>query len=297
MTEQLRTTGSVTRVTPHQPEPIIGAVGGLRVLRWAGLDQNATTLVLLHGMGDGADVWRATVARFRSLYLGDILAVELPGHWGSDWRADGYYGLVETAQRVCDAIGASVTGPLCLAGHSLGARIATYIATRKIIALDSVVLIDMNPDPSEDGWDAVHDHIDALNHPPFDGPVLSQIAIDRLPFCDPAAVRQYLDAAVDSLAKTACHSVDPAVLEFDVTDADCWALLATIPCPTAIIRGALSSILPATVAHRSAMTLRSCLGFHVVPKAGHAIPLEQPDRLAALLHTCCEATDAARSTP
>lgn len=293
--------GSFADARAHAPksDPRVGQDDGLRFLHWAGRDPQAATIVLLHGMGDGADVWHATVDALQDTHAGNILAVELPGHWGSQWCADGHYGLPDTAARVCQVIKRQVAGPVCLAGHSLGGRIVTYIAAREIIPLQTVVLIDMNPDPGDDGMHAVHDHVDALNHAPFDGAILTGIAVNRLPLCAPDAVRQYLCAATRSLPDHARHSVDPSVLDFDMTEAglplDCWKLLAEIRCPVAILRGALSSILPAPVAHRAAMSLRSCRGYFVVSKAGHAIPLEQPKTLAGLIQRCADGKDTERS--
>lgn len=270
--------------------PLVERHMGMRVLRWSGSAPECEALVLLHGMGDGADVWRATVARLRTHSVGEVIAIELPGHWGSDWQADGHYRLERMATQVATVISTLSQRPISLAGHSLGGRLAALLASRGAVDLAAVILIDLSPEPSDQGQNAVYDHIEALNEPPFLGARLSEIATSRLPFCTPEAVTAYLQAAVEALPGGARRAVDPSVMEIDVTlddiPMDLWQLFEQIRCPVGILRGAYSSLLPAPVAHRAALRVRQCCGYHTIPRAGHAIPLEQPAHLADKIMQC-----------
>lgn len=271
---------------PEAATPEVARAQGLRILRWRG-DGGGAPLVLLHGMGDGADVWRATVNALRLWHRCDILAPDLPGHWGSAWQDDGHYRLDQMAKQVAAALSPLVANPVRLIGHSLGGRIGACIAATDAMALQDLVLVDMAPEASEAGLAAVHAHIDALNHAPFDADRMADIASARLGLADRAAIDAYLHAAVTALPPGARHAVDPAVIELDATldgiAADPWDLLARIPCPVTVLRGALSGVVPGPVAHRTALQVRQCQGFATIAGAGHAVPLEQPRALSEAL--------------
>ncbi len=279
-------------VDPPAPLPVVETHFGLRVLRWRSDHTGHPPLVLLHGMGDGADLWHATVAELFRHDPGEIIAIGLPGHWGSEWQADGHYTLEQSTALVASVIAAVTRGPLALVGHSLGARIAAVLASRHALALTALVLVDMSPESSDEGQDAVGAHIDALNTPPFEAKRLTEIATARLPFCAPDAVAAYLQGAVKALPCDAERAVDPSVLEIDMlldgAPADFWQILESIRCPVGILRGAYSSLLTARVAHGAALSLRHCCGYHTIPRAGHAIPLEQPVLLARKIVQCLQ---------
>ncbi len=78
--------------------PEVMQAQGLRVLRWKG-QGGGVPLVLLHGMGDGADVWRATVAALRHWHPGDILAPTCRGTGVRPGRATGITGWARWPRR------------------------------------------------------------------------------------------------------------------------------------------------------------------------------------------------------
>lgn len=81
-------------------------------------------LVLLHGWGLNLRVWDGLTAalceRFR------IIAVDLPGHGGSDWLAE-RSSLPEQAAQVAETV-AEITAEYSLLGWSLGGQIALQLA-------------------------------------------------------------------------------------------------------------------------------------------------------------------------
>ena len=98
-----------------------GTLGALR----AG-PPGAPKLLALHG-------WLDNAASFLPLlpYLGDfdVVALDLPGHAGSDHRAPGYdYMLVDWIHDVLDALDALEWPRATLLGHSMGGAIATMVA-------------------------------------------------------------------------------------------------------------------------------------------------------------------------
>ncbi|TVP72275.1 MAG: alpha/beta hydrolase [Rhodobacteraceae bacterium] len=281
-------------MAPGLPEPEIHMLHGLRCLFWRQTAVDAPALVLLHGMGDGADTWRASVAHLRALHAGAIIALDLPGHWGSDWQEDGHYQLHQTALRVARVIADLTVGPVHLVGHSLGGCIAAYLACQRMATLNALVLVDTTPerDPDAPGSQAVQAHIDALNEPPFDAARLAAIAASRLPLGDAPALASYFDAATKTLPAGARRYVDLSALDFDMSvdgvEVDFNEIFAAIGCPVGFVRGAFSSLLSARVAHGAALAVQNCCGYHTIAQAGHALMLEQPQAVAHAIARCLQ---------
>ncbi|MBU1358315.1 MAG: alpha/beta hydrolase [Gammaproteobacteria bacterium] len=91
--------------------------------------EGADLLLLLHGMGATASVWSPLCAQVDARWAGRWMALDLPGHGGSE-PAPGYaIGL--TAAAVAQAVLPHIhgAGRLVVLGHSLGGVIALALAT------------------------------------------------------------------------------------------------------------------------------------------------------------------------
>ncbi len=85
-------------------------------------------LLLIHGVGLRAEAWAPQIAA-----LGEaarVIAVDMPGHGGSDHLPDGARlpDYVAWAARVVEALG---LGPVNVAGHSMGSLIAGGLAVER----------------------------------------------------------------------------------------------------------------------------------------------------------------------
>lgn len=82
-------------------------------------------LVLIHGVGLKARAWEPQITALSR--NNHVIAVDLPGHGGSDplVKASDLHDYVAWAARVIDALD---LGPVNVAGHSMGAMIATGLA-------------------------------------------------------------------------------------------------------------------------------------------------------------------------
>jgi pimeloyl-ACP methyl ester carboxylesterase len=112
-----------------------GTLGGLRAGR-----AGAPRLLALHG-------WLDNAASFLPLlpYLDDfeVVALDLPGHAGSDHRAPGYdYMLVDWIHDVLDALDALEWPRARLLGHSMGGAIATLVAVAAPERIARLALIE-----------------------------------------------------------------------------------------------------------------------------------------------------------
>ena len=98
-------------------------------------------IVLVHGGAQNAHTWD-TVA----LALGrPLLAVDLPGHGHSDWRADRQYWPLENAIDVATVMRALAPSPRVVVGMSLGGLTSVALAARHPELVPRLVLVDVTP--------------------------------------------------------------------------------------------------------------------------------------------------------
>ncbi len=262
--------------------------GGMRMLRWRGAGLPGSPLVLLHGLGDGADIWSPVLRAWPNGPLAAI-APDLPGHGGSDWLEPGAYNMAKLTDHVAKALEREAIRKPVLIGHSLGARIALELAARGRVAAERVILIDVNPDPAEAVGDAVAKHLDMLiaGEPSMER--LLAALQKRLPLADPETLAEVMPALAAAANRTGAGGArlehDPEIKRLlnAPLESDGWAHLAAINCPVAILRGEYSSALDAATAQKMAQATRRPAMSLTIPKAGHAIALEQPNALAAAL--------------
>lgn len=85
-------------------------------------------LILLHGVGMQSAAWAPQIEVLSRTHR--VIALDLPGHGGSAPLA-GVPGLPDYVAWLADAVAALSLGPISLAGHSMGALIASgYAVTR-----------------------------------------------------------------------------------------------------------------------------------------------------------------------
>lgn len=73
------------------------------------------------------------------------LAIDLPGHGDSSWRADAAYVAATLAPDVIAGMDAWATAPQLLVGHSLGGLTAAAVAASRPDLVDRLVIIDITP--------------------------------------------------------------------------------------------------------------------------------------------------------
>ena len=270
-------------------EPAGPAEVAIRILQWSdasGFEESTgrPALVLLHGLGDGADIWRPVLEAWPGP-LPPAVALDLPGHGGSDrLGADGYR--IETVARIAAAAlrRLRLDRPV-LIGHSIGAAVALRLAGREWSQPLGTILIERSPVATALADAAVAEHLDGLIAGTADLDRLIGFVRTQLPLADERTARVAVSALARQSERGWHMPLDPAIkrlLDRSPGEDEEWALLQAIPGPVAIVRGQYSSFLPKPVAERMAAVTRRPAPLETIVRAGHAILLEQP---AALAHS------------
>ncbi len=112
--------------------------GGISVTVHNGSD--ACTLVLVHGTFGQSRLWDPVVSHLPPSI--GVIALDLPGHGGSDWR-EAY-----TMDAIIEAVVAvvhEVPGPIVLAGHSLGSAASMAAAAQLGSEIAGAAFLDIDP--------------------------------------------------------------------------------------------------------------------------------------------------------
>jgi pimeloyl-ACP methyl ester carboxylesterase len=232
-------------------------------------------LVLLHGLGATGAVWRPALDAVAAHWSGRWLALDLPGHGGSE-RLAGGYRTGQTAAAVAQAIRTRAAGGrLVVLGHSLGGVIGLALAS---------------------GWFAVSpNRVLALgvkcSWPDSDVAAMAELAArPAKQFADAAgAWARYLKVSgLQGLAQAGSPLLSRGVTE----DAGAWrlsmdpeandagipplrALISSAACPVHLARGATDAIV-------SLDQLRALQSSAVdLGPGGHNVMVESPQRVWA----------------
>ena len=126
----------------------------LSALAWG---QGPPRVVLVHGGAQNAHTWD-TVAL--ALWPVGVLAIDLPGHGHSSWRADGDYGPRNNADDLAVMMGALAPDAELLVGMSLGGLTVTSVAARHPALVRRLVVVDVTPGVTRDKAADVHTFIE-----------------------------------------------------------------------------------------------------------------------------------------
>lgn len=121
----------------HAAIQVATIAGTIQVREWPAAGQRRGDAFLIHGLFADAESYTLAARRLAKGGL-RVLAIDLPGHGGSDAAASTLEQLVDATATVLRAL---AVGPVRLAGHSLGAMIAARLAAGGEVALDRLMLL------------------------------------------------------------------------------------------------------------------------------------------------------------
>jgi len=246
----------------------------------------APAVVFLHGITGHARTWDDEARLLADRYR--VLALDQRGHGDTDPAPDGDYSddaLLGDLVAFTDALGVR---RCTLVALSLGGRVAINFAGTHPGRVERLVIVDIGPEIAPVGrarvgalmagaperFESVEDVITHMrgNAPLYTEAMLrhrAQHAVRPLPG---GGFTWKYDRALREAIRQGRMRVP----------ADLWPQWRAIACPTLLVRGALSDILPDETAKRMVDELPAAR-LVVVPGAGHTVPGDQPAAFQSLL--------------
>jgi 2-succinyl-6-hydroxy-2,4-cyclohexadiene-1-carboxylate synthase len=233
------------------------------------------SLVLLHGFTQTRQSWRRTIAALGGRYR--ALAPDLPGHGlASERRPASFAACAAYVRALAD-------GPCVLAGYSMGGRIALYTALALPGVVERLVLVGASPGIADAAEREARRAADEALAARIEAIGVEAFAREwaRLPLFAGQPERVAAAAHADRLRNTpaglaaALRGLGTGVME------PLWDRLGELAIPVTLVVGERDEKFRA-IAERMALGLP--LGeVRVVEGAGHAVQLERPDVVAAVI--------------
>jgi len=236
-------------------------------------------IVLLHGLTANGACWTLLARALEDDY--DVVMPDARGHGRSGTPADGYRydDLAADVLGLMDALGVTAAAPVLL-GHSMGAMTAAVVASRNPRHLGGLILVDptfLTPQRQREVYesDVAEQHRRTLGRP-------KEELVADLRRRHERRSPELVDLIVQARLQT-------DVRAFDVLrppNPDHRELVKCLAVPTLLVVGDVGARVPAVVSRELAAELARLnprLQVEALADAGHGIPYDQPDRLAAVV--------------
>jgi pimeloyl-ACP methyl ester carboxylesterase len=260
----------------------------LSVTEWS---RRGLPCVMLHGFGDAGCVWNYLAIRLAPQFR--VAAMDLRGHGDSDWDPEARYDAQTFTADLTSAAAAFGFQRMILIGHSLGADVAIRFAADNAARVAALVIVDFGPELDEQGIDEILRSF-AATPPSFESQEdYAEWLVARRPLADPTLLRQFARQSLRAAsprdwrpkadAALASRSQISRIVASDgrYRDPDLWPMLARISCPSLVVRGSGSGVLPSDVASRMSEQALWDGRLATIGAAGHAVMMDNPAEFCA----------------
>jgi esterase len=250
----------------------------LHYLEWG--DPSSPTLIALHGLRGHGHSWDSFSAPMAGAY--HILALDQRGRGDSDWAPDGQYtteAYVKDLEGFCEAL---QLRHFILMGHSMGGRNSLVFTARHPAMVTRLIIVDIGPEGDPQGTTRITREIIAAQEAYTSFEALFEAQQKSNPLLSPEVLRRRLTYQTKTLPNgTIGWRYDVEIRRQWREDRrppqeDLWPAIATIPCPTLIVRGLETDVLPLHVAQRMVQVMPKAQLAHV-EQAAHMVMEENPE--------------------
>ncbi|HET7668142.1 MAG TPA: alpha/beta hydrolase [Mycobacterium sp.] len=254
--------------------------GPISALEWG---DEPPQVVFLHGGGQNAHTWDTVIV---GLGL-PALAVDLPGHGRSGWRADGDYGPRLNAETLRPVLREWAPNPRLMVGMSLGGLTALRVAASEPTLVPELVLVDVTPSAPERHEQMTEAQMGTValvqgnrTFPSF--AAMLDVTVAAAPNRDRKSLRRgvfhnskQLDDGTWTWRYDSFRKADGF--------ARLWDDVPVITMPTTLVRGARSFFVNDEDAEAFANGAPGFQCTHVVADSGHSVQGDQPAALVEIL--------------
>jgi pimeloyl-ACP methyl ester carboxylesterase len=268
-------------------------VNGLRLHYLAWGDPSSPTLIALHGLRGHGHSWDSFSEPMSGAY--HLLALDQRGRGDSDWAPDGQYtgeAYVRDLEGFCEAL---QLRNFILMGHSMGGRNSMAFAARHPSMLNRLIIVDIGPEGDPRGTARITREIVAAQEEYTSFEALYEAQQQANPLLSPEVLRRRLAFQTKPLPNGKIG------WRYDVEirrqwredrrppQENLWPALAQIPCPTLIVRGMETDVLPLQVAQRMVQVMPTAQ-LAQVEGAAHMVMEENPEGFLRVVRDFLEHT-------
>jgi pimeloyl-ACP methyl ester carboxylesterase len=244
--------------------------------------QEPADFVLLHGGAQNAHTWDTVALALRR----PLVAVDLPGHGHSDWKADGAYHPRDMARDVAVALDTLAPAARGVVGMSMGGLTAIALAAARPDLVRRLALVDVTPGVNAEKGAAIAAFVSGPQSFASFDEILARTIAHNPTRTESSLRRGVLHNAVEQPDGSWRWRYDRTRREEDraFSVAELWDDLDRIGVPLALYRGSLSPVVDdADVAELCRR--QPDAEVVVVEGAGHSIQGDRPVELARLIGT------------
>lgn len=257
----------------------------LHYLDWGTVGQ--PMMVLLHGLRGHAHSWDDFSAAMCQDY--HVLALDQRGRGDSDWAKDGQYNTdayVADFSGFCEAL---KLDSFILVGHSMGGRNSMVFTADNLDKVEKLVVVDMGPDIDPRGSERIRQELVSVPEE-FDSiEAVTEYMSKQNRFASESVIRRRIQYAIQQLPSGKIGwRYDKEIRESRrrgdvVKSADLWPVVAKISCPTLVVRGAETDILPKDTADKMIETMPNAKLVEV-QRAAHMVFEDNPEDFLSAVH-------------
>lgn len=238
--------------------------------------QGAPALIFLHYWGGSSRTWAPVIAALPEQYR--CIAPDLRGWGDSAASPDDAYALADFASDIEALIATLKLQNYLLVGHSMGAKVAQLLASRRPRGLAGVVLVaPAPPTPLAMPPEAL-----AAMAAAYDTPDSVAGAIDHMLTAKPLAPALRAQVIADSLRGAAAAKL---AWPTRTSREDLSAAVADINVPVLVIAGELDRVDSVATLRTELLARIPHATLQVLPATGHLSPLESPREIATSIRS------------
>jgi pimeloyl-ACP methyl ester carboxylesterase len=238
-------------------------------------------LLFLHGGAAHAHWFDAVAPAFADRF--HVVSLDQRGHGESQWPEPPAYGTHDFAGDLLGIMDALGWSRLTLVGHSMGGHNAMAFAAWRPERVERLVIADSRPSIPPDRLAMMHrrGYRPPRRHESAAAAVAAFRLLPRETVAPPALLAHLARAGLIEREGKWNYRFDPAC-NATRQPVDAWPLLPTIACPTLIIRGENSPILPRPMGEEMAKNI-SGAELAEIPGVYHHVVLDAADAFISLL--------------
>ena len=270
----------------------------LHYLLWPNIHSQQCT-VLLHGFTNNSHIFDTAAQNLQALM--SVYCLDFRGHGDSDWDDEEKYHHDQLEEDLALFLQQLPFQKIHLVGHSLGARVAMLLLGRNDTLkqrIKSFTIIDTGPEVRAVGVNKVRE--DAENTPTEfpDIPSYQQYLSSIYILSEPAELQKMAEHGLKTVNGKLSPKTDPAFtralwkpdsnngnsgdLKFPLNE-ELWQSLASIHCPTLVLKGQASAILGKRIAEKMVNDIIPNATFETISRAGHALMVDNPSEFSDTL--------------